>query len=163
MRRGFTLIELLLYISLISIVALTAMVFLSVLVNQRVRSQVILEVEEQGASAMRVITQVARNATGINSPTAGNSAASLSVSVPTAANSPTVFDLSSGVLRITEGAGAPVSLTSGKVSVSGLSFTNLSRAGTPGTVRISFTLSYNATAGNEYNYSKTFISSFSLR
>jgi len=162
-QKGFTLVELLLYVSLIGVVVMAAMALLSVLQGQRVRSQVILEVESQGEAAMRTITQTVRNATGINSPGEGVSASSLSVSVPSGALSPTVFDLSSGVLRITEGAGSAVSLTNSRVTVSSLTFDNLSRSGTPGTVRISFVLSYNATVGNEYSYSKTFISSATIR
>lgn len=162
-QKGFTLVELLLYAALVGIVAVTALVFLSVLQSQRVRSQVILEVEEQGARALQIMTQTVRNATAIGSPTAGNTAAAVSLTVPTGSLSPTVFDLSAGALRVTEGASLPVALTSARVTVSGLTFTNLSRSGTPGTVRIQLTVSYNSSAGREYNYSKTFISSASIR
>ncbi len=163
-QPGFTLIELLLYSVLIGIVIFAASGVLTLLQRQRVRSQVIREVEEQGAAAVQTITQTIRNSTGISAPTIGTSGSTLTVIVATGALSPTVFDVSGGVLQITEGAGSPVALTSTKVSVSGISFFNLSRAGTPGTIRVTFTVGYNAAgAGAEYSYSKTFISDASRR
>jgi hypothetical protein len=75
-----------------------------------------------------------------------------------------VFALSGGTITMTEGAGAAVSLTNNLVNVSGLSFSNLSRASTPGTVRIQFTITYiNNSGRNEFDYSKTFDSNASLR
>jgi type II secretory pathway pseudopilin PulG len=62
--------------------------------------------------------------------------------------------------RVTEGVGSPVALTNSKVKLSGLTFTNLSRTGTPGIVQISFTLSrFNPSSKNEYDYQKTFTGS----
>jgi len=50
------------------------------------------------------------------------------------------------------------------VTVSGLTFQNLSRSATPGTVRIQFTLTHVNPAGrNEYSFAKTFIGSATLR
>ncbi|HSW77345.1 MAG TPA: type II secretion system protein [Candidatus Chromulinivoraceae bacterium] len=63
-------------------------------------------------------------------------------------------------LRVTEGAGSPVSLTNSKVQINGLTFKNLSPAGTPGVVQISFTLTrFNPSSKNEYDYQKTFTGS----
>lgn len=162
-RQGFTLVELLLYTTLIGVVVAAVAVVLVLLQRQRVRSQVITEVEEQGTGAMQIMTQIVRNATGINSPAIGASGSTLSVSVTTGALSPTVFSLSGGVLRMTEGVAAAVDLTSAKVTVSSLTFYNLSRSGTPGTIRIVYTVSYNATGPVEYSYSKVFTSDASLR
>lgn len=162
--NGFTLIELLLYVSLIGIVVMSTTVFLSILQNQRVKSQVIAEVEDQGVYALRVLTQIIRNSTVINSPAVGVSDTAASFTVPTGSLSPTTATLSGGSIELTEGANAPVSLTTSRVTVSSLSFHNLSRTGTPGTIRIAFTVSYNSSAGTTvYGYSKTFTSDASLR
>lgn len=156
-EKGFTLIELLLYISIAAIIVFTTASMLRFTLESRVKNQTIAEVEQEGAQVMQLITQTTRNATVINSPAIGNSAASLSVDS-------TVFDLSGGFIRIKEGAGAAVNLTSSKVTASSLNFQNLSRTGTPNIVRISFTLTYiNSSGRNEYDFTKSFIGSADLR
>lgn len=163
-RRGFTLVELLLYVSIAGIIFLSLSSFLASFLESRVKNETIAEVEQQGLQIMQLITQTARNAEAINSPSVGTSASTLSLDVVTGANDPTIFDLSSGVVRITEGAGSATSLNNSSVSASGLTFYNLSRASTPGIVRIQFTLTHsNPESRNEYNYSKTFVSSAALR
>jgi len=62
-----------------------------------------------------------------------------------------------GTIQVKEGSGTPVPLTNGKVQVSNLTFKNLSRASTPGTIQISFFLSrVNPSSKNEYDYQKLF-------
>ncbi len=161
---GFTLIELLLYISIASIIVFTTASLLRFTLESRVKNQTIAEVEQEGSQVMQLITQTTRNATAINSPTIGNSATSLSVTVVSGASSPTVFDLSTGAVRIKEGASATVNLTSSKVTVSNLNFQNLSIASTPNTIRVSFTLTYTNPSGRfEYSFSKKFYGSAGLR
>lgn len=156
-QKGFTLIELLLYIAIASIIVFTTAALLQFTLQSKVKNQTIAEVEQQGTQVMQIITQTVRNATAINSPTIGNSAASLSVDT-------TVFDLSGGSIRIKEGAGVAVNLTSSKVTASSLNFQNLSRAGTPNTIRVSFTLTYTNPSGrNEYSFTQNFYGSSGLR
>jgi type II secretory pathway pseudopilin PulG len=163
-RSGFTLIELILYVGIIGVLLLVISTFLSLLLQSRIKNQVIGEVEQQGLHAMRLITQTVRNADTINAPATGASGASLSLNTYTAAVNPTVFDLSGGVLRIKEGADAVVPLTNARVTASSLSVQNLTRTSTPGVLRIQFTLTaVNASGRNEYSYQKTFIGSASLR
>lgn len=163
-QRGFTLIELLLYVAVASVMLLVISVFLSSLLQSRIKNQTIAEVEQQGLAAMQLITQAARNAEAITSPAQGASASSLTLDVITAANDPTILDLDNGVIRIKEGAGSTVALTNSRVTASALTFQNLSRTGTPGTIRIQFTLTHTNPAGrNEYSFTKTFIGSATLR
>ena len=160
---GFTLIELLLYVGLISSIILAVSMFLFVMLQARVKNQTMAEVEQQGLQAMQIITQIIRNANAINSPTTGASAVSLSLAV-VAPNNPTAIDVSSGVLQITEGPNPAVALTNNRVIVSGLTFQNFSRPSTPGTIRISFTLTHvNSNNRSEYNFSKIFYGSGTLR
>ena len=162
--KGFTLIELLLYIGISSIMLLIISVFLSLLIESRIKNQTVAEVEQQGLQVMEIITQTARNADAINTPTQGTSAPSLSLAVIPPANNPTLFNLSGSVIYITENINTPVALTNTRVIVSGLLFQNLSLAGTPGTIRIQFTLTHINTSGrNEYSFAKTFIGSATLR
>lgn len=67
-------------------------------------------------------------------------------------------------LQIKEGAASAVALTNSKVTVSALSFTNMSISGTKGIVRVSFVVSRNNPNNlNDYDYQKTFIGSAALR
>lgn len=163
-KSGFTLVELLLYVSIASIMLLITSLFLATLLQSRIKNQTIAEVEQQGLQVMQLMTQTVRNADTINSPGSGASAATLSVNTISAGNNPTVFDFASGVIRIKEGAAAVVPLTNSHLTASSLSFSNLSRASTPGTIRIQFILtSVNPTGRNEYSFTKTFIGSATLR
>lgn len=163
-KKGFTLIELLLYVAISSVMLLVISFFLQTLLESRIKNQTIAEVEQQGLQVMQLITQTVRNAQAITSPLLGTSASSLTLDVITVVSDPTMFDLSSGAIRITEGAGSPVALTNSRVTASGLTFQNLSRTSTPGIIRIQFTLTHvNPEGRNEYSFTKTFIGSATLR
>lgn len=163
-NRGFTLIELLLYVTIAGVVLLALSVLLSLLMQIRIKNEVITEVDQEGALVMQSITQTIRNATSITSPVLGTTGTSLTLVVPTGTNSPTVFDLSSGVVRIKEGAGSVVSLTSSKVLVSSLSFQNAGRSGTNGSIKIQYTVTYNSVSNRqEYTFSRTFYGTASIR
>jgi len=162
-KRGFTLIELLLSISIIGILIIGITDFYLTIVSSRVKNQTITEVEQQGSDSLRLINQLIRNAENITTPTIGASSASLTLDVVDSGKDPTVIDSSLGRLRVTEGAGSPVFLTSSALTLSNLTFSNLSRVSTPGTIQTTFTFTRVNTAGkHEYDYAKTFTSSASL-
>jgi len=140
---GFTLIELILYVGLAAVMILAVSIFLSTMLQSRVRNQTVLEVESQGIQVMQIVTQAGRNANSIDFTTS--------------------FDLSQGVIIMNDGSG-PVALTNSRVVASNLTFQNLSRTDTPGTIRIQFTLTHiNPSERNEYDFSKTFYGSATLR
>ena len=160
-KRGFTLIELLLYVSISAILLLALSLFLSTLLDARLKNQTIAEVEQQGIQVMQTITQTARIAAYISSPATSTSATTLSIA--TSSVTLMTFDLSDGAVRSTEGSAAPITLTNTRVTASGLLFSNLSRPNTPGVVRVQFTLtSVNNTGRGEFDYAKTFYGSASL-
>jgi prepilin-type N-terminal cleavage/methylation domain-containing protein len=162
--RGFTLIEVLIYIVLVGGLLLTTSAFFSMTIESRIKNQTIAEVNQQGASAMELITQTLRNADSITAPAAGATASSLTVAVPTGSLSPTIVSLSGSALQIKEGAAAAVPLTGDDVQISSLTFKNLTRSGTFGVVQISFVVSHTNQIGrNEYEYQKTFTTSVALR
>ncbi len=138
-QSGFTLIELLLYVSIVGAIVFSFSGFLSLLMQSRVKNQTIAEVEQQGVAVMQLITQTGRNATDINFTS--------------------TFDLSGGTIRQNS-----IALTNSRIVASSLTFQNLSRPNTPGTVRIQFTLTHiNPSGRNEYDYNKTFYGTASLR
>jgi prepilin-type N-terminal cleavage/methylation domain-containing protein len=95
-QRGFTLIELLLYVSIVSSLLLAITGFFTFTLESRIKNQSITEVNQQGALIMDHITQTIRNATAITSPAVGSTGSSLTLTVPTAGLSPTIFDVSGG-------------------------------------------------------------------
>lgn len=162
--KGFTLLELVLSIALVSLLVGIISIFFTTMTRAQTKNQTILEVEGQGVAAMQIITQTIRNAISVNTPIPGSSAASLSLAVSNTAKNPTIFDVSENALRIKEGSAAPTPLTNSHIAISGLTFQNLSAPDTHGIIRTTFTLSYvNPNDTSEYDYSKTFISSASLR
>lgn len=164
MKKGFTLIELLLYVAISSVLLLVISAFLSSLLQSRIKNQTIAEVEQQGVQVLQMITQTIRNAQSITSPAQGISSSSLTLDVVATTSDPTIFDLSGGAIRIKEGAASAIPLTNSRVTASALTFQNLSRSDTPGTVRIQYTLTHlNSSGRNEYDFTKTFVGSASLR
>lgn len=161
---GFTLIELLLYIGLSSAMLLAVSIFLAIVLQARVDNQVVAEVEQQGWHVMTAMAQTIRNADLINAPIAGASGGQLSLNTSDALLNPTVFSLSSSAIFLVEGSGSPINLTSSRIEASNLNFDNLSIDDTAGTIRISFTLKHiNPENKKEYDYTKTFYGSASLR
>jgi type II secretory pathway pseudopilin PulG len=70
----------------------------------------------------------------------------------------------SSAIRVKEGGNTAIPLSNSKVQVSGLTFTNLTRSGTPGEIQISFTVSRaGGSSRDEYSYQKTFVTSAALR
>ncbi len=163
-RGGFTLLELLLYFAIVSVMTLVISAFLFSILEARAKSRAIAEVEQQAGNAIQIISRTIRNAENVNFPAPSATSSSLSLDVWDAAKDPAIFDVSGAALRIKEGTGAEIALTSSRVVVSNPVFSNLSRAGTFGVVRVQFTLSYvNPENRNEYDYSKTFYVSAALR
>lgn len=64
---------------------------------------------------------------------------------------------STGAAEVKEGANAAVALTNSQVQLTNLTFTNLTRGGTNGSVQVSFTITHVNPAGrNEYDYQQTY-------
>ncbi len=160
---GFTLIEMVLYATIASLVIAGVSMFLATVLQSRARSTAISEVEGQGIQVMQLITQNIRNASTTSTPSAGSTAASLSLTM-LSGYTPVVFSLATGTLQVKEGANAAVSITNTDVTASNLSFTNLGLSSTTGSVQVKFTLTLNNfSPTNGSSYSKTFIDSATVR
>lgn len=163
-NTGFTLIEFLLYIGLTGVmVLLIGAIGLNILFSSA-KHQVMEEVADNGRRALDMIDQSITNAIGVNSPAVGTTTISLSLQMADGAKNPTVFDLDSGRLRITEGVGSPVAITSSKITVTSLQFSNVSASGAPGAVRTQATLQYvNPGNRSEYSMTKTFYTTSTIK
>jgi len=163
-KQGFTLIELILYIALVGIISLVLIYFLGDLLESRVKNQTIMEVEQQGQLIAQRILQVGRGASYITVPATSTSGSVLNLVVASTTLNPTIFAQSGEMVTVKEGSLATSTLNNEKVIISNLLFTNLSRTGTRGNFRFSFTVYASGTPGRyEYEYSKNFIGSVSLR
>ncbi len=163
-RSGFTFIEILLYVVIVSVIFGAIVAFIDVALRSRVRHEVVGEVERGGNAAMSVIAQAIRNARSVTSPAASSTATSLTIVMPDANISPTVFDLFDGAIRMSMRGLSTTTITSSRLTASSISFTNLSRTGTPGSIRFQFVLDYaNPDGIPEYTFSDHFIGGASLR
>jgi len=163
-ERGYTLVELILYVVVVSALLTGVTSFFGLAVDSRIKNQSMNEVNQQGDAVMDQIAGTIRGASTITSPAPGATASALTVTVPTGANSPTVYDVASGVLEIKEGTAAYVPLTNSKVQVTALTFKNVSRSGTDGAIQVNMTLArINNSGRNEYDYQKTFTTTVALR
>lgn len=160
---GFTFIELLMYIAVVGILLTMVISLFFALARARTKAQSVVEVEQQGYTAMTLMTQTIRNAQGIIAPSPGATSSTTALSTYTASTSPTLFSLASSTLYSTEGSSSPIALTNTQVAVSNLSFQNLAASSTHGSIKIQFTLSHASSSRSETNYSATFFGSASVR
>ena len=140
-----------------------AIVGLAVLASaQKVNSQITADLNYQGEAVMAQVSQTIHQATSISAPVAGSNAGSLTLVMPVNSVNPTVFNtINDGTttrFQITEGSpGSSSNLTNARVSVSSLTFTNMSLPSTKGSVQIKFTLTYRTVSQRqELQLSKTF-------
>lgn len=161
---GFTLVEVLLYVSISGVLLLAVSVLFAIMLQARVDHEAVAEVEGQGSAAMQILMQTIRNARTINSPSTSTPSSTLSLTVVTSAYNPTIFTLATGTIRMLEGSVASASLTTNRIMISTLTFQNLTRPNTSGTVRAQFTAVYtsSSTVGRT-TYQKTFIGGASIR
>ena len=163
-KSGFTILELLLYLAILSSSILMLSTFINMVNGARSKNFVIAEVEQQGNEISHVIRQSFLASTGINYPSSGSSGDYLSLSFSEAAKNPTIFNVIGGQIMVTEGTNQAISLNNDQVIASGLSFNNLSNAGTDGSVSFQFILSPAATTTlQEFSYQQKFNAAASRR
>jgi hypothetical protein len=162
---GMSLIEILLYLALLGAVTLAVSSLLSVVISTRERYSSIAEVEQAGTLVMQRITQEVRNAKSITSPAAGSAAQPELTLVPQiVGRNPVLIRVQSGAITLTESTGSGIPLSSDNVVATQISFQNTGTATTPGTIRISFTLSHiNANGRSEGRYSQEFTGTAVIR
>ena len=143
-RKGFTLLEFILYFALISIVVSTITVFALDVIRTRAKTAVVAEVEQNMRFGLQRILRTVRQASSLNvgASTFDSATGVLSVDMAAASNTPTVFDLSGGALRMKEGSGAAVPLTSSRVVVTSLRFTRDNLPGNNDAITAALTVAF---------------------
>lgn len=165
MPRGFTLLETLLFIGASSIIVLIVAGLLNLILVAQTKQTIISEIEETGSRALEIISTVVQDAPSVASPAPGQSSVSLTLNRRTGIDTPTIVEIASSTLQLREGVQAAVALHSSRIAASQLAIVNFSpTTSTPGIVDIRFTLSsINPSSRPEYEYSRAFQSSMSLR
>ncbi len=163
---GFTLVEMILYIAIVSIFMTGLVYFTWDVIYGRVKSFVHQEVNQNIRFASKRIAFEIKNAKSVTSPSSG-SANSLTLEYAEANRNPTVINVNNGRIQIGYGntgncpTSNPCFLTSNKVSVTGLTFTNLS-SGNSTNIKFGFTVSSSGDR-QEFNKSETYETSVELR
>lgn len=160
-NRGFSLIELILYIALLTIILSAIIPFAWQIIEGGTESGMQQEVWSNARYVSERIKYEIRNASGINSVTTS----SISLTETTTSLNPTVISLSSGNVRLTQGAGSPVNLNSNITKISSLGFTNYTSADNKTkNIQFTFTLVMNVPqTRQEYKQSITMESAAELR
>jgi len=143
-QQGFTLFELLIYVSLISILAVVFVNF-AIDINTTAKKTVVRqEVQESARFSIERMMQEIRRAQGINvgTSTFDTHPGVLSLQMANPAEDPTVFDISGGVLRIKQGAGAAEDLTPASLTVASLVFTNLTVGDRTSNIKATITVAH---------------------
>jgi type II secretory pathway pseudopilin PulG len=164
--KGFTLVEMILYVAICSGLLLSLSLFLTFILGQRIKNQIIADVNQQGQQAMWMITQTVRNGRSIDVPVLEASGSSLSITTVSPVLNPTIFDSNgSSTLEIKEGVSAYIPLTNSHVQMQSLVFQNVSSTSSSDRIlKINFTLQYKNLSGSaDYSYSKSFSGSATLR
>jgi len=156
-QNSFTLIEFVIYIGIVGVVLLVAgAIALNVFFGKE-KLTAIEEVSQNARFSMEKIASTIRNADAVNSPAIGTAASAISLRMASSTLDPTIFDFSGGAVRIQQGLGPIINLTSNEITVTDVQFSNISYQGTPGTVRIQMTFKNNNPSGRqEYEFMKTF-------
>jgi prepilin-type N-terminal cleavage/methylation domain-containing protein len=164
LQSGFTLLELLLYMAILVVILVAIVGLLRMLMEVRVKNRLTSEVQEQGQLIVYELNRAIKNGSSITTPTAGVSGATLTMVMQDNTISPTTVTLTGSQITMKQAAGAAVALNNTLVTPSSLSFTNLTRSGTFGTVSYSFILTaVNASGISEFSYSSTFYGGATLR
>lgn len=164
---GVTLVELILYVALFMIFITGVVTFGIQVIQLRVKSRVQQEVIFNSRMVAKRIAFEVRNASAINTVTAG----SISLANSDSARNPTIIAKAGNRITISWGSAGPCPtatpcfLTSSEVSVSNLIFTNMSDAGAKSaSIKYALTINNVNPGGRaEWNYAQTTTGNAELR
>jgi len=165
---GFTFVELLIYIAIMGLIVFGFVGYILSISRAGNKAYVAQEVQANARTALDIVSQKIRMATGVNidSSTFDSDPGVLSLSMADASKNPTIISLTAndGSLRIKEGTADYKNIISDKVKVTNFVFLNLTPLGERKNIGVQVTVGYNNTGGAvEYNYSQSLETAVSLR
>lgn len=164
-KKGFSLIEVIIYVAIIGGLLVTLTNFILAISGSRNKSYAQQEVNANTRLALNILNHKIKTSNGINiaSSTFGSSPGVLSLSMSSSTLNPTVFALSNGRLTITEGATSSQFITSQRVNISSIIFTNLTSDSNHGNVGISMNFSYASSTDASYTFSSSLNTAVNFR
>jgi hypothetical protein len=159
-------VEFLIYFLILGIVMTAITSFMFDVIQTRTRVKVAVEVDQNVRLSMQRVLRALRTADSLNNGASafGDPDGVLALDMADPSADPTVFDLLDGVLRVTEGAGSPVDLTTPDVFVDRfwIARDNLSGGSRSVTVQLEVR-SVNLGEGNVFEYSSSASSTAVIR
>ncbi len=165
-KAGFTLVELILYVGILVILLGASVLSALSAANTRVKALARHEVNYSTQFAQDVLSHTIRRAQSIDSgaSTFDNASSVLVLIMDDPLESPTTFELTTGQLTVTRGAGAAIPITTGHVDVPTFQVENLSRGSKVNDVRITLLVEHkNPSNLSQFFADLTTVESFSLR
>lgn len=144
-NKGFTLIEILVYAAITTVILTFGVLTLYQFVGSADRLRNLKEIAENKAFLEQKIIWTLQGVSAINSPSAGATTTSLSVTKINFSDNPVVIDLSDGVARLKRGSNAVNPITNEYVEVKDLTFHNYDLSGRPA-IKVNATLFNNYTS-----------------
>lgn len=133
-QSGATLVELLVVIGMFSVISVLTLHFFLGTLSGQAKTEGRIELQEQLRHSMERVVYEVRRARGIEAETdfdvnlATTIGATLELDMPDALDDPTIIDIASGILRITNGAGPTAALTTDEIEVTNLTISDRSTA-----------------------------------
>ncbi|MFC1789381.1 type II secretion system protein J [Patescibacteria group bacterium] len=166
-NKGFTLIEMIVYIAILSVIVVALSSFLMWVLKANAKSNSIKEVLDSSRRFMEIITYEIKGAKSIYLPTTTSTQLSLETIryFPDGENSTYIdFYLATSTIFLKKESQGPVAITSDKVEVNSLSFSQIQSTSTFPSIQISLEISYkNPDNRLEYTSSINLTSTITLR
>ncbi|MAZ40570.1 hypothetical protein CL654_00425 [bacterium] len=163
-KKGVTLIELLLYISIVGIIVGASIVLLITVQSSSTKNDSLVVVEEHGHNIIETITQAVRRADSVTGLVQGATSTTLTLVMSDSSINPTVFELASSTVQVTEGAGAITPLLPVEVQVTNLLFRNTTSTTSNAVIEIELSLlRVSSSTRNEFDYNEDFYGVASTR
>ncbi len=166
-RKGFTLVETLIYIAIIGGIIGTFISFSLNISNARNKTYSQEEVQANARVAINLITQKIQSASSVSTTQSvfDTNPGVLYLTMASSTLSPTIINLSgvNGGLQIKEGSASTTTITTGRVQVSNLVFTNLSASSTRENIGINLTVQYVTSTDVNLQFVQSLQTSASLR
>jgi len=142
-KKGFTLLELIIYVFIVAIILTAITMYAIDVIGAQTKAKSYQEVQYNARFAIRRIVNEIRRADDLNdgSSTFDTHPGVLSIGNNNPTKDPTVFDIASNRLRMTQG-GTPYFLTSDKVEITNMVFKDLSVANRTNNIKISMTVAH---------------------
>ncbi len=159
-QSGFTLFETVIYVAIAGVILVSFVQFSLTVSGSRNKNFAVQEVQANARTALDLITQKIRLADDVVSPAEGTSGGTLILDMPAPDPSITI-SLNGNYLNFNDG--LSVNVTSEKVKVTSINFTNLAKSGERDNIAINFVVEYNTANDVRFSHTETIQTAVGLR